>query len=847
VSAGAPAAQEALHRSPSVLFLTSHRASHPTAITIEAAFRRGLAERYGAPVELRTEYLDLSDSERTRYLPQITEWLTAKYGGHRFDAVVTHRTEALEWVLANRLTLFPGAPIVFMEVPQEVLDRIGPIANATGTLTGIDAEDAVRQSLALRPGVARAAIVAGGSEFDRRTSRRVTAALQRLAPGMEILALTGLPLTEQLRRVSALPKDSVVFVPGYRADEEGRSTIDQVVQQIAAAASVPTFGYSADWLGTGIVGGSVLQHGVLAERVAALTARVLGGEPASSIPVDGAPATAEIFDWRALQRWGIAEARLPAGSTILFRPVTLWSQYKEQVIAGGVVVGAQGLAIAGLLLERRRRRIAQAGLVKAEERYRTVADFAVDMSFWITPGGAVAYVSPSCLRLTGYEGAEFLARAELMTDLVVVEDRHAWRSQYERAAGGAGPVNFESRIRTRDGEVRWVDVVAASVMSDGRHLGVRGSMRDITSRKQSEADLRKALDVNRRLRDQLEADNAYLREEANRDAGIDGILGNSDVMGYVASKARQVASTSSTVLLLGETGVGKSLLAQAIHNQSARRARPLVTLNCAAMPATLVESELFGHERGAFTGADTRRVGRFEIAHGGTLFLDEIGELPLALQAKLLRAVQDGEFERLGSSVTLKTDVRLIVASNRDLDGEVRAGRFRQDLWYRLNIFPITVPPLRQRPEDIPMLTAHFVQKHCRKLGRPVLEVSRATIAALQAHSWPGNVRELENVVERAVILSRSRWAEITVDASHVSGPGGADLHTGHDVPRGRVGMEELQRLHIRATLEEVHWRVEGNGGAAEILGMNPNTLRSRMRKLGIQRPGGRASNARLN
>jgi transcriptional regulator with GAF, ATPase, and Fis domain len=363
-------------------------------------------------------------------------------------------------------------------------------------------------------------------------------------------------------------------------------------------------------------------------------------------------------------------------------------------------------------------------------------------------------------------------------------------------------------------------------------------MRDVTTRKRSEAELRTALAENRGLRDQLESDNTYLREEVRREAGLEGILGSSEVMGYVVSKIRQVAPTTSTVLLLGETGVGKSLLAQAIHDQSPRRARPLVTLNCAAIPATLVETELFGHEKGAFTGAHSRRVGRFEFAHGGTLFLDEISELPFDLQSKLLRAVQDGEFERVGSSVSVKTDVRLIVASNRQLEAEVREGRFRQDLWYRLNVFPITVPPLRQRPEDVPVLAAHFIDKHCRKMGRPKLEVSRATIAALQAHPWPGNVRELENVVERAVILSRGKWAEITAD------PQESDLiHSQPDAPDGGANhrrMADLQREHIRRTLEGLHWRVEGSGGAAEALGMNASTLRSRMRKLGVQRPGSR-------
>ena len=225
-------------------------------------------------------------------------------------------------------------------------------------------------------------------------------------------------------------------------------------------------------------------------------------------------------------------------------------------------------------------------------------------------------------------------------------------------------------------------------------------------------------------------------------------------MRYVLSKVQQVAPTSSTVLLLGETGVGKSLIAQAIHDTSPRRARPLVTLNCAALPATLIESELFGHEKGAFTGAHAQRRGRFEIADASTLFLDEIGELPLDLQSKLLRAIQDGEFERVGGNVTLKTDVRLVAATNRRLDEDVRAGRFRQDLWYRLNVFPITVPPLRQRPEDIPLLVTVFVEKHCRKQGKPVLQVSKAAMKALQGREWAGNVRELENVVERAVISS---------------------------------------------------------------------------------------------
>jgi transcriptional regulator with GAF, ATPase, and Fis domain len=308
----------------------------------------------------------------------------------------------------------------------------------------------------------------------------------------------------------------------------------------------------------------------------------------------------------------------------------------------------------------------------------------------------------------------------------------------------------------------------------------------------------------------------------------------SDIMRYVLSKAQQVAPTSSTVLLLGETGVGKSLIAQTLHDLSPRRARPLVTLNCAALPATLIESELFGHEKGAFTGAHAQRRGRFEIADASTLFLDEIGELPLDLQSKLLRAIQDGEFERVGGNVTLKTDVRLIAATNRKLDEEVRAGRFRQDLWYRLHVFPITVPPLRQRPEDIPLLVTSFIEKHCRKQGKPVLQVSKAAMKALQGREWAGNVRELENVVERAVISTRGPMFEIGNDPVMTV----SLSPTGIGGPDDRRTLAQAERDHITATLARLHWRIEGDEGAADALGINASTLRSRMRKLGIQRPG---------
>jgi chemotaxis protein methyltransferase CheR len=281
------------------------------------------------------------------------------------------------------------------------------------------------------------------------------------------------------------------------------------------------------------------------------------------------------------------------------------------------------------------------------------------------------------------------------------------------------------------------------------------------------------------------------------------------------------------VLLLGETGTGKELAARAIHEASSRRDRPLLKVNCAALPASLIESELFGHEKGAFTGAVSRQAGRFELAHGATLFLDEIGEMPLELQSKLLRVLQEGEFERLGSSKTIKADVRIIAATNRNLKTEVQKGLFREDLWYRLNVFPITVPPLRQHLEDIPALVDHFVKRFSKKVGKTITSISPAMMRSLQAYNWPGNIRELANVIERAVINAQGPVLRLAEDIQ-------AD---GQSSEAHEKTLEEIERNYIIQILDQTRWRIEGQTGAAHILGLNPSTLRTRMVKLGIQRP----------
>jgi formate hydrogenlyase transcriptional activator len=334
-----------------------------------------------------------------------------------------------------------------------------------------------------------------------------------------------------------------------------------------------------------------------------------------------------------------------------------------------------------------------------------------------------------------------------------------------------------------------------------------------------------------RLREQLAKENEYLAEEIKLTNNFGAMVGKSNALREVMRLAETVAQTSSSVLITGETGTGKELLARAIHEMSARRDKPFVRVNCAALPHGLVESELFGHERGAFTGASQRRQGRFELADGGTLFLDEIGQLPLEAQSKLLRVLQDGHVDRVGGRQPVSVDVRILAATNTELIPAIEAGLFRSDLFYRLNVFPITVPPLRERPEDICLLARYFVEQYRLKLKRPCRDISDESLARLVRYSWPGNVRELQNVIERAVILARSVTVEIDGRLLATSGSLGQN---GNGSP---TRLQDLEHAHIRRTLEQTDWRIDGPRGAAQRLGLNPSTLRSRLKKLGIKRP----------
>jgi formate hydrogenlyase transcriptional activator len=329
------------------------------------------------------------------------------------------------------------------------------------------------------------------------------------------------------------------------------------------------------------------------------------------------------------------------------------------------------------------------------------------------------------------------------------------------------------------------------------------------------------------LKARLEEENVYLREEVRTEAAFGDVVGESPAIVGALANVRKVAKTDSTVLVTGETGTGKELIVRAIHALSRRKDKLLVKVNCAALPAGVIESELFGHEKGAFTGALTRKIGRFELANGGTLFLDEVGDLPLELQAKLLRVLQEGEFERVGGTQTLKVDVRLIAATNRDLEQAVSEGRFRADLYYRLNVFPIVIPPLRKRLEDVPRLARHFAMLYASKMGKRIGTLSADVLHRLAAYAWPGNVRELQNVIERAVILSPKGRFEL---GELVAAPAG-------ETPKQALrSLEAVERQHIVTVLEETCWRVSGERGAAKILGLKRTTLEARMKKLGIVR-----------
>jgi PAS domain S-box-containing protein len=487
--------------------------------------------------------------------------------------------------------------------------------------------------------------------------------------------------------------------------------------------------------------------------------------------------------------------------------------------------GDEGWGLLNTAWETTERKQADEALRQSEERFRNMADTAPVMIWVAGTDKLCIYLNKPWLDFTGRSIDEELDSG--WAEGIHSDDFERCLETYNSAFDRRELFTMEYRLRRADGTFRWVfDTGAPRFSSTGEFLGYIGSCVDITDRKESEVALRTALEEVNQLKNQLHEENIYLREEIKLEHNFSEIVGHGDAIKYVLHKIEQVAPTDSTILIMGETGTGKELAARAIHGESLRRDRPLVKVNCAALTASLIESELFGHEKGAFTGATSRKIGRFELADGATIFLDEIGELPLELQVKLLRVIQEGEFERLGGTRTIKVNVRLIAATNRHLWEEVQKGRFREDLWYRLNVFPITMPPLNQRGEDIPLLVEHFVSRFSKKMGKKITSVAPATLNALRNYSWPGNVRELANVIERAVINNGDTVLRI---------PNISEALRAEEKSTSDKTLEEMEREYIITVLDNTGGRIEGPHGAARILGLHPSTLRSRMAKLKIK------------
>lgn len=467
-----------------------------------------------------------------------------------------------------------------------------------------------------------------------------------------------------------------------------------------------------------------------------------------------------------------------------------------------------------------------------KRRYELILTSIGEGVYGLDKNGHTTFVNPAAERMTGWSEADLI-------DKVVHEFHH-----HSHEDGSHYPVHTcpvyqtikDGRQRETDNEVFWrkdgsqfpVEYIATAIKHDEEILGAVIVFKDISERRQADRDLKSALQQVEQLKEQLQAENRYLMDEIQSQHNFSRIIGQGPALTQILTQIEHVAPTDSSVLIQGESGTGKELIARSIHSASRRRNRPLVKVNCGAISPTLVESELFGHEKGAFTGALQQRIGRFELADGGTLFLDEVGELPLDIQVKLLRVIQEGEFERLGSNATLQVNVRIIAATNRNIQDMVETGTFRRDLYYRLNVFPILAPSLRQRKEDIPMLVDHLLKKLNHRLGKQFVQVSTSALEQLMNYDWPGNIRELQNILERAAIVCLPPTLEIS--ALHISSSDSKPQ------PAARIlTLNDAEKLHIEQALQATKGVIAGKHGAATLLDLPPSTLRSKIKKLAIK------------
>lgn len=537
-------------------------------------------------------------------------------------------------------------------------------------------------------------------------------------------------------------------------------------------------------------------------------------------------------------RWDGEEVELEVNASLVQLPgqpqwLALSLRDKRRYQQWRLQLSAQGQHPYGLLQWQRIHQVFQ----DIERENQLILSAAGEGIYGVDAEGCATFVNPAAERILGWKAEELIG----VNIHYAIHHTHADGADYIVQDCPIMAAFKDGEVRQVDNEVFWrkdgtavpVEYTSTPILDNGHLVGAVVLFRDVSDRKLAEAKLHQAMEEVKQLKKKLELENAYLQEEISESYNYHHIVGRSPAIQQIMNQVQLVAPTLATVLITGESGTGKELIARAIHHDSDRRTRPLVRVNCAAIPRDLFESEFFGHVRGAFSGAVSDRLGRFEVADGGTLFLDEVGEIPLELQGKLLRVLQDGEFERVGESKTRTVEVRVIAATNKNLKRLVEQGQFREDLYFRLNVFPIRSAPLRERREDVPLLATHFLKKVCQRFHKPELKISLAQIERLQAYDWPGNIRELENLIERQVILSRGD--KLNLDMPLIDHrPQARPATPGQPVTE--AACRSMQEQALVSALKRSRGKIYGADGAAELLGIKPTTLSSRMKKLGIDR-----------
>ena len=818
-----------------VLILHSFGRNFAPFTAVSSTFRAELAQQSAEPIEFLEASLESTLFAEASSETPLVAYLRALFAKRPADLLVAIGAPAMMFFQHYREAL-PHVPMLVVAADKRRLNNLGPDVNATAFGITLDLAGVVENILRILPNTTNIEIVTGNSPFEKYWQSEFRRDTQHLNGRVRLNWLNELSFEEIRRRVSRLPRGSAIVYFLLVMDAAGLPyEQERALDVLRRESNAPIFGIFDHQLGKGIVGGPLTPYQEVSRQSARIALQILNGTPASSIKFTLlGPATPE-YDWRELRRWGISESQLPPGSLIRFRSSSVWEQYKWYIITAFAIIAVQAFSIVGLLLHRARRHRAEAELRESQE-FMELSTSAGELGLWVRDlEKDDLWANPPLRSLFGLGEKEML-RLEDMFGRIHPDDRARVIVEVERAQRTGETFADEFRVMIPNGSERWIAARGRAVDDSDRNDARKrrmGVMFDVTERKRAEEDLHAALAEIRGLKEQLEEENLYLKEEISEVKGFDEIIGKSDALKYVLMRGEQVAKTDATVLLQGETGVGKELIARAIHEKSSRSDGPHIKVNCATLPEALVESELFGHERGAFTGAERQRKGRFELADGGTILLDEVGELAPGTQAKLLRVIQEGEFERIGGSSTIKVSVRIIAATNRRLHDEVSTGRFRQDLFYRLNVYPITVPPLRQRREDIPLLVSHFARQIGERMGKSISEVPAHVMREFTAYNWPGNIRELQNVIERAVIVSSDTVLRLPEPLGQATNALANEAKASEELTTVSTA-DEAERENILRALEATGWRINGPKGAAALLKLHPSTLRFRMKKLGL-------------